>query len=183
MRAIVTASLLAATIAVCAIPAAAGAEYLVPPGNSAATQYTEALPTAGGPRQVDGAGKSPRRSPAEVLGGDNARRLEEQGPQGREAAEFATDTAPLAAATGTTEDGGAAGGAGGGGGADGGGRLDVGNGAASDVDGSSGVGEVIAQATGSDSSGQLGLLLPLLVIATLLWALAYLWRERRKPTA
>ena len=45
--------------------------------------------------------------------------------------------------------------------------------------GSSGLGEVIGQATGSSSSGQLGLLLPLLILAVATWAVAYVLRQRR----
>jgi hypothetical protein len=46
--------------------------------------------------------------------------------------------------------------------------------------GSSGLGEVLGQATGSSSSGQLGLLLPLVVIGAIAWALAFFWRQRRR---
>jgi hypothetical protein len=119
-----------------------------------------------------------------VLGTDNARRLEAHGPEGSEAAEVAAATAPV------ETDEGAAGGAGrGGGGGDATGNgpqdRDAGQtqgGGTGEVDGSSGIGEVIAHATGSSSSGQMGLLLPLVILATLAWALAYLWRERKKPT-
>ncbi|HEU4736290.1 MAG TPA: hypothetical protein VFS48_04595, partial [Solirubrobacterales bacterium] len=48
-------------------------------------------------------------------------------------------------------------------------------------DGSSGFGEVLAEATGS-SSGETGLLLPLTILATAAWALAFLWRQRNRPT-
>ena len=48
--------------------------------------------------------------------------------------------------------------------------------------GSSGLGEVIGQATGS-SSGELGLLLPLLIIAVVIWSAAYLRRQRRDHPA
>ena len=49
-------------------------------------------------------------------------------------------------------------------------------------DGSSGLGAVLGQATGSSDSGQLGLLLPLIVLATIAWSVAYLVRRRRQPT-
>jgi hypothetical protein len=47
-------------------------------------------------------------------------------------------------------------------------------------DGSSGLGEVIGEATGSSSSGGPGFLLPLAIVAAIAWALAYL-RRRRRP--
>ena len=94
-------SLLAAAIVLLALPMAAGAEYYVPPGNSAATQYTEALPTAGGDRDAaKGKSKAEQRSPAKVLGSRNARRLEAQGPAGRAAAKLAAETSPAAEAPG-----------------------------------------------------------------------------------
>ncbi len=49
------------------------------------------------------------------------------------------------------------------------------------MSGSSGLGEVLAQATGS-SSGQMGLLLPLILIAALVWAVAF-FRKQRSRTA
>jgi hypothetical protein len=45
--------------------------------------------------------------------------------------------------------------------------------------GSSGLGEVIAEATGSSSSGGLGMLLPLAIAGAIAWSLAFLWRQRR----
>jgi hypothetical protein len=158
---------------------------VVPPENSAATQYTEVLPTVGGKKQSTGGKK--KRSPANVLGADNARRLEAQGKQGREVAEVVAATAPNI--TETTAVSGAEP-------ASGAGKhrqrpstppvrkaeagapppLQV---QSETPSGSSGLSEVVAEATGS-SSGQLGLLLPLLLVGTILWALAYLRRQRRQ---
>ena len=50
--------------------------------------------------------------------------------------------------------------------------------------GSSGLGEVIGQATGSSSSGGLGLLLPLVLLGAVGWSVAYVSsKRRRKPAA
>jgi hypothetical protein len=175
-------SLLTASIAVLALPAAAGAEYLVPPGNSAATQYTEAVPTAGGHRDAEKGNPKQNRTASQVLGGRNAKRLEAQGESGREAAEFAAETAPTDGADRSD-------GKGGDGPGDGGAQADAGSdeegstsfGSGDDTDGSGGLGEVIGQATGA-SSGELGLLLPLAILATGAWALAVLLRRRRRPS-
>src|SRR5215218_1183153 len=56
------------------LASAAAAETVVPPGNSAATQYTEAFPTAGGNAVnkndgIEGGGRN--SSPADVLGDGN----------------------------------------------------------------------------------------------------------------
>ena len=63
-----------------------GAETVVPPGNSAATQYTEAFPTAGGNAKADGrernGGSPTQRSSAR----SNAHKLESKGPVGEEVA-------------------------------------------------------------------------------------------------
>lgn len=167
--------LTAAAIAACALPSAALAS-LVPPGNSAATQYTEAYPTAGGPTQTGRGGHGASRSPSHVLGARNTRRLAAQGAQGRAAAAVAAATAPSAE---TTAPGGKAAGQAtpaGPGDAAGGNESRPSSGSPG---GSSGLGEAIGQATGS-SSGELGPLLPLLIAATVLWALASLWRRTRR---
>ncbi|HEX8689874.1 MAG TPA: hypothetical protein VF729_06495 [Solirubrobacterales bacterium] len=170
-----------------ALPAAASAEYLVPPGNSAATQYTETVPTAGGQRDTEKDRRKGGGSPAEVLGADNAQRLDEQGEAGREVAQFAAETAPATSAD--DEDAPAAGDrsedddgrednrdAG----AVGGSSDGTGGGPAAETSGSSGFGEVLAQATGWSSSE--GLLL-LAILGAIAWALAFLWRQRDRSTA
>jgi len=180
------------------LPAEAGAA-LVPPGNSAANQYTETFPTTGGNAEA----KGKKATPGAVLGARNAEKLDSQGKQGREAAAVVAETAPPPVASeggGSGESGGgdgsAAGGGAGGGGANdpaaasGEGASQAGPGAqpgagkagAGDTDGSSGIGEVLGQATGSSSSGGTGLLLPLIVLASAIWALAFFLR-RRRPSA
>jgi hypothetical protein len=185
-----------ALVGLAALPAGAGAAAYVPPGNSAANQYTEAFPTSGGNAETKGKGKVTAR---DVLGAANAKELEAEGKQGREAAEVVAATAPPAAAAGEGGEGATAGGAeksgpsgagsGGQAGGDGGasaGNTDSGSGPGSavarDEGGSSGFSEVLGQATGSTSSGGTGLLLPLVILASVIWALAFFLR-RRRPTA
>ena len=202
MKASKTALGLLAMIAILAVPAVAQAEYLIPPGNSAATQYTEAVPTAGGPKATNPSHHGKHQSPSKVLGGRNTERLDAQGPEGHMVAEVAAETAPAAVVP--------AGGEGAGHaprhsesqpGTDGtgskGGDVATGETAGDESsgtvrkatltseeipDGSSGLGEVLGQATGSSDSGQLGLLLPLIVLATIAWSVAYVLRRRKQPT-
>ena len=185
----------AVAIAIFALPAAAAGEPVVPPENSAATQYTEALPTGGGSKDAGKVGDRDKVKPAAVLGADKAKKLESHGKEGREVAEVVAATAPSPApapppspAPGGSGDGAKA--TQGSGGAS---QAKLGDNEAvtplsagpsvRQVDipaGSSGLGEVLAQATGSSSSGQLGALLPLLIVAALAWALAFLWRQRQR---
>jgi hypothetical protein len=155
--------------AMLALPGAAAAEYVVPPGNSAATQYTEAFPTAGGNK---GTHRHVGRRPAQVLGQSKARRLDARGPAGEAVAALAAETAPAAIAPASRKGGGDS--------VQGG---ESGRSAVASPSGSSGLGEVLAQATGSSSSGDLGLLLPLLILAAIAWAVAYWARHRGRPTA
>ena len=166
----------------------------MPPENSAATQYTEAVPTAGGDKPSGGKGRKP--TPAKVLGGRNAHRLESKGKEGREVARVVAETAPAVTATapaarqaggGEATNGKQKGGGGNDSGQGGNVRPDTGSPAATTKvlvarklpSGSSGLGEVLAEATGSSSSSGLGLLLPLAILAALAWALAFLWRQRQ----
>lgn len=165
-----------AAIAMLAMPSPALGEYLIPPGNSAATQYTEAYPTGGGNRSTKPTGEGRSRSPAEVVGEQNARNLESRGPAGRATAEVAAATAPGGGVAASTD------GPGNSGGANGDGQDSPGTAGAAG-DGSSGLGAVVAEATGSSSDGELGLLLPLAIVAAIAWALAYLWRQRKRQTA
>lgn len=197
--------LFAAMIAIFALPTAAQAEYLIPPGNSAATQYTEAVPTAGGPKATDQPKHGKGQSPSQVLGGKNAQKLNQKGPEGRAAAEVAAETAPSTVAqtgggapSATPERTGAQPQTNGGNSAGEKGQqaggTPSGNGSGHQTattailasqqlpDGSSGLGEVLGQATGSSDSGQLGLLLPLIVLATIAWSVAYVVRRRKQPT-
>jgi len=170
---------MAASIAILALPGIAHAEYLVPPDNSAATQYTESVPTAGGHRNTELDSDGARRAPSRVLGKRNSARLEAQGRSGEEAAEFAAETAPPVVVAeersagspntdGGRQDDGEDGAAGAGTGGDGPG-------------GKSALGEVAGQATGA-ASGELGLWLPLAMLATALWAAAVAL-QRRRPVA
>ena len=77
--------------------ATAGEGAVVPPSNSAATQYTEAFPTSGGDKKTD---QARHRSPSKVLGAKNAHRLDKQGPDGAAAAAVAAATAPSPPAPG-----------------------------------------------------------------------------------
>lgn len=186
-------------VAVLAMALPAMAEQLVPSGNSAVNQYTETYPTAGGQKEAGGGGHHAARHPAKVLGSRNTHRLDQQGPEGRAAAQLAAATAPGPSVE-TSSPGPAAGGhegSSGGGTAGGGaggepqtggnpshdGGASSGERSATETGGSSGVGSVISAATGSSSSGQLGLLLPLLIVVAGGGALAYALRQRKRPTA
>jgi hypothetical protein len=141
------------------------AQPLVPPGNSAVNQYTETFPTAKGAAKTRKGGKRVNRSPAKVLGTDNARRLQAEGGVGREVAAVVAATAPTATAPSATQPDRAP-------------RDSGSNGAG--PSGSSGFGEVIAQATGSSDSGGLGIVLPLLILAAIAASAIYFWRQRRR---
>lgn len=183
-----------AAVAILAIPASAVAAAYVPPGNSAATQYTEAVPTAGGPKATGNSKHRQSSTPDKVLGKRNAEKLDAQGQEGKEAAEVAAATAPDTSAVET-----GSGGASQGNGAAGTGDSKPENGAgspsrqddgassattrSSDPDGSSALGEVASQVTGSSSSGGIGLLLPLAIVAAVAGAIAYLIRQRRRPAS
>lgn len=189
----------ASAVVALALPSAAAAEYYVPPANSAANQYTESFPGAGG----ESHGKGKKVTPGTALGAGNAEKLEKKGPAGKATAELAAETAPpqlvdqagsggaggsKSSGNGQSGEGadgegegeggsGAAGSGGSGGGSSGGGG---GNGAAANVQqpqGSSGLGQVLGQATGV-SDGNLGLWLPLAIVLTLIGSVAYWVRMR-----
>jgi len=187
---------LVAAIAILITPSFAGAESVVPPGNSAAAQYTEAFPTAGGQKRTGNAQRGKGLSPAKTLGAHNVRRLEAQGGLGHEAAEVAAATAPSpapqasqpppASHAGASANGdNRAGGSGGAGAApsqqsvnQAGGRSTA---RVDDAGGSSGFGEVLGQATGSSSpGGGAGILLPLVVIGTIVGSAAIVWQRKRR---
>lgn len=190
--------LLAAAIAlVSAAPAAAEEEApLVPPENSAVNQYTETFPTAGGDKDANDHNGG-NRSPKKVLGHKNAKKLEDQGAAGKATAELAAETAPtpVEAAPETTapkaeesdESGAGAPPRGNGGNppANGGARdpAPAANNPAPRVivaesGGSSGLSEVLGRATGSPQGG-MGIFLPLLILGTIFWAIAYVARQRQ----
>jgi hypothetical protein len=190
---------LPATLALALVaPAHSLAEYYVPPENSAANQYTESFPGAGGEK----GGKAKDVTPADTLGSRNAKRLEERGPAGKAAAEVAAETAPsqLPSSAGAEASGGSGGasgtgGTGGGTGAgsgsssganggstsSGGGASGNGGGQPAKVEqpqGSSGVSHVLGQATGV-GDGNVGIWLPLVILLTLAGSMAYAARARR----
>lgn len=174
--------MLALAIMSFAAPGVAGAAPVIPPGNSAATQYTEALPTAGGPKGTAHTEERGReRSPHEVLGDRKVRRLQAQGAEGRTVAQVVAETAPTSLSRSSVDSGGKPKGSD----DQEGQRANSGGSAARPAEnsGSSGLSEVAAQATGSSSSGQMGFLLPLLIVATLVWASIYWSRQRKPPTA
>jgi len=177
-------------VAILAVPAPAMAEYLVPTDNSAVNQYTESFPTAGGHKSA-GNGGGGGSAPSAAIGADNAKKLNARGPEGRQTAEVAAATAPDATPVPPSP--------GGSGAADARGRA--GDSESRDArstrdappaiepapidtsaSGSPGLGEVLAQATGATGSGQPGLLLPIVVLATIAWAIGFALR-RRPPTA
>lgn len=113
-----------------ALPAGAAAQN-VPPGNSAAAQYTETFPTSKGEENAQGPKK--HVNPNSVIGSTKTKKLEEQGPEGAAVAEFTAETAPTTSGGGEESSGGPSsgnsngggqksnGGASGGGGGNGGG--------------------------------------------------------------
>lgn len=176
---------LAFALALAPAATAQEAEEAVLPENSAVNQYTEPFPSAGGERDVheqEGREASPRK----VLGPRNARRLEREGDAGRELAELTAETAP--APYGADGEGGETEAGAGPGGGEGKGGSGSPEGTApggaqaveiADVSGSSGLGAVLSRATGISPSGAGGLLLPLLILATIVWAIAYAYRQRQ----
>lgn len=143
-----------------ALPGTA-AHAVVPPGNSAVNQYTETFPTARGAQTTKRKSRQKARSPREVLGRNEARKLAAEGPVGREVAQIVAATAPGAVSANRTKTGHTA---------------PAGKG----PEGFSGVHEVIAQATGSSDSGRMGMLLPLLILAAIAGSAFYFWRHRRQ---
>lgn len=150
------------TLASVSLPSVAAAQRVVPPGNSAANQYTETYPTTGGGATDRGGGG---RSPAETLGPRNAARLEAMGAQGRAAATVAAATAPDDRAGKDRR-------------AVGKDRRAVGSEPA-EPGGSSGLREAAGAATGA-SRGLPGPLLPLAIAGAALGSLAFLWRRKRR---
>jgi hypothetical protein len=199
-RQILSLAAVCAVAAALALPAASPAEYYVPPANSAANQYTESFPGAGG----ESGGKRKDVTPGTALGASNAKKLEAKGKAGKEAAEVAAETAPAQISTGNADNGGGKadkpdGGSQGGGKGNGDGEEEGGSGSAGtggsgggpsggsangggtnqveQPQGSSGFGQVLGQATGA-GDGNLGLWLPLVIVLTLIGSVAYWVRTR-----
>jgi len=183
---------MSAAIAIAAVSSSAVAAPIVPPGNSAATQYTEAFPTAGGPKETGKPKHGKGTSPGKVLGTQNTKRLHAHGADGHAAAEVAAATAPSTIVTPTPETGAAtqreaAGQAGSdtstgtGSSTPPGESVDRSGAQAAEPGGSSGFDQVMTQITGSSSSGGTGLLLPLAIVVTIALSLVYLARQRKRP--
>jgi hypothetical protein len=159
---------IAVLVAFVALPAAPG-QAVVPPGNSAVNQYTETFPTVRGAEATKKGKKRVTRSPVEALGADKARKLTQEGAVGREVAAVVAATAPnQVRPPGHTPDGA------------GHGKATKATPSANVPDGSSGLSEVVAQATGSSDSGEMGILLPLLILVAIVGSAFYVWRQRRQ---
>ena len=93
-----TAILTGALVVFFALPSSALAGQVVPPGNSAVTQYTQTFPTAGGNAELNetlnGDGAAPKKSPEKVLGHKTSSELESHGSEGEKVAEIAAESAP-----------------------------------------------------------------------------------------
>ncbi len=168
--ALATACLLASVLPASSL----AADGAVPPGVAGANQYTESVPSADGNESTKsmvhvgksgGAGED-TSSPSATLGSASAEKLEDLGPEGRAAANLAA--------------------AGASGGKGGGGPIGMTGGGANQPDrassGSSSFDQVVGQLSGSDSSGGIGLLLPLLIVMAVVAAAGYLVGRRRTLT-
>ena len=135
---------------------------MVPPGVSAANQYTETLPGPGGDSPADErhSGKN-----GGAFGRRDETRLEALGADGRAAARLAAETWPASVAGGQDPAGTRAGASKSG----------------SAVSRASGFDQVLAQVTGTGAPGTsgIGLLLPLLIAAALVTAAGYAFNRRR----
>jgi hypothetical protein len=151
----------------------------VPPGVAGANQYTETLPGPGGNDPAGGThvggGTDAPKAAAETLGATNARKLEALGPEGKAAAELATESAPSGAISKNADH------KRGKGQGSGGGSGSAGAGGAPDTHGSSGIQQVLGQITGTggSDSGGMDWLLPLLIGASVVVAAAYLFGRNR----
>lgn len=169
------------------VPTAGASAARVPPGNSAATQYSETVPGAGGEEGSRETGKSSTGQEGSggksTVSGQTATEFEELGPEGEAALNFANSsgTGPQAA--------------GGDGGKDPGdkegGVVETGPGdfgtpggaeLSAESSGSSGVGEVLGGAVGT-SGGGLGFLQPLILATILVAGSAYVLRRRGRGPA
>lgn len=187
------------------VPGVSASAAIVPPGNSAATQYSETVPAAGGeasPTKNGQGGKTAGKesgAPESAVPATTAADLEELGPEG-EAVLKLTGTGPprktktgagspqKAKHKGKSKHKGAAanpdqpGGPSSGGGGPSGGGVPPATSGSSAAGGSSGPGEVFGAAAGT-SVGGLGFFQPLILVAVLIAAGAYLVRRRRVGSA
>lgn len=162
-----------ATIAsLAAVASAAATQQVVPPDNSSVSQYTETYPEAFGNTTIGDKGKPAH--PTQILGGKNARRLEAMGSEGQATATLAAETSASPTTTSRShlrtkarDHHGSEG------------RAPA---SRAELKGSSGLLEVIRQATGVSSTTQTGILAPLLIAVAIFGSMVYLWR-RRSPAA
>jgi hypothetical protein len=141
---------------------AAAAQSPLPPEQSGANQYTEALPGAGGNEPTGTVGVGRGGPPGKAIGKQNAEKLEQLGPEGQAAAELAAEAAPAAAASSPAK------------GSPSGGNPE----GRTDPDGASRSGQILSQLAGSDSGG-MGPLLPLVIVLAAGAAVAFLVLRRR----
>jgi len=197
-----TAIAITAACVALSFPALAGAAPYIPPGNSAATQYTETFPSSGGNVEVNGSIAGGGGSPQKALGKKTAEALDSAGPEGEQVAQLAAEAAPEEAAPGeeasgagkdsgshgkkqdqggNAAGGGKEGGNGGGPSGEGGGNAkpSAGNSGLDATSGESAAGQVASSATLS-SSGSMGIFLPLILLAALAWAIFYAWRRHQR---
>lgn len=157
MRATHTAAL--ALFIALAFPATSLGAPVIPPDVSAANQYTEALPGAGGNTPTGAYGGEHPQSPTKGLGHSNAARLEALGPDGRAAADLAAAGVPnrgQRANSHQTEKS----------------TEGVGN-------GESGARQVLGHLSGISDSGGMGAWLLALIVAFAVAAAAFAVRRRR----
>lgn len=199
-------ALTALTALVCVLPATVAAAEILPPGNSAVNQYTETFPTSKGEEKSE-LEKKTGVKPGDVLGAGKTRKLDEKGAAGKAVAQFTAETAPASSSdsgsgSGEQSTGGDNGGKDKGNGkgkqpnsgnkengggeqqessaGPGGGSASAGSGSGgSGPSGSSAVGEIASQATGT-ASDSIGLWLPLILIAAVVWSGFYVWRNRQQ---
>jgi hypothetical protein len=151
---------LAALVVLLAAAASASARnrVLAPPGNSAISQYVEVVPTASGGRPASGihpGGGSPGAGSQGLLPAATAKALAARGTDGAAVASLARATAPaVGAGKGPIQ------------------PLPAGAGASPAT-------SLLKAVTGSSSSGGLGILLPVLLGASVLGAGLLAWRKRR----
>ena len=156
MKVLSTSLGLVAAVALSLSPAPATAQRLVPPGNSAVNQYTETIPTGGGDAQT---GQVVRRTAKDVIGPRKTQRLEASSPAGGEVADIVAATAPPTLSVKPAKHAPKAG---------------------PPPGDRSGLGRVIAEATGSSDTGELGALLPLLLLCALLGSATYYALQLRR---
>lgn len=160
-------------VAALAFPVAgvASGQPVLPPENSAANQYTETLPGAGGNEPTGKIGGGGGGSPKKALGKAHAARLEALGPAGRAAARLAAAAAPttFGRQSGAAVAPGAVG-------------KHVGAEPAANPGGKSGLRQILGQITGSSGSGEMGLLLPLLITMAAIAAIAFAVIRRQAAT-